>query len=131
MTNVLKFRTYQNGRFSYWGFGDDGHGLHFAGLPDDNLEPLTFAEKLKRTQRFIGLVDREKTEVYEGDILVVNDWGVAGGLLGIAEIIWDEDELGWRFFPNLVEDPYDMRKAISVSKIAGNVFQNQALLNNY
>jgi uncharacterized phage protein (TIGR01671 family) len=80
--------------------------------------------------QYTGLKDSKGAEIYEGDILNVYNWGFNSKKesLGIAKVIWSDDEKGWRYH-NAVElmseDVYDQFRNVEV---IGNIYENSELL---
>jgi hypothetical protein len=81
MNREYKFRMWQGGRFSYWGFDKDC----FMGLGDDNAEPLTLKQKQERSQQFTGLKDRSGKKIFEGDVVKC-----INGHIGVVE--WENHD---------------------------------------
>lgn len=69
-------------------------------------------------QQFIGIIDSQKQKIFSGEIRQFYDWGGDGRKIGVATVVWDEDELGWGLEPSLgIEDRYDLRKALLLSEL--------------
>ena len=81
--------------------------------------------------QYIDIKDKNGIEVFEGDIVNIYDWGIANNdLIGVAEIVWDKEELGFRIHPWLeIEDSYDLiQKCLPRCEIIGNIYENPELL---
>ncbi len=61
----IKFRVYLNGKVHYWGFIDDGDGVVFSGPPVGG--GLTIEELQQASEQFIGILDENGVEIYDGD----------------------------------------------------------------
>lgn len=77
--------------------------------------------------QFIGLLDKNGKEIYEGDIVNAWDWGTPPHkLLTISKVEWDSDEKGWGLFPDPTDgDRYDLFRNLEV---IGNIYENPDLL---
>lgn len=79
--------------------------------------------------QFTGLLDKNRNEIYEGDILEIHDWGGTHDIIGISAIIWCPDNIGWDYADSQnIEDRYDFRKSLHYSTIIGNIYENPELL---
>ena len=65
MSREIKFRIFIGGRFHYWGFIN----ATFIGPPSVNSEPLSYTEIMLRSEQYIGLTDKNNTEIYKNDIV--------------------------------------------------------------
>jgi len=99
----IKFRQRVNGRFHYWGFMDGG----FIG-PINPFDP---------SQQFTGLLDRNRKEVWEGNILRGKDDRR-------ALIIWDTGSFRMAEGP----DVWEVNGHIQYWEVIGNIYEHPELL---
>ena len=80
---------------------------------------------------YIGSYDTNNKKIFEGDIVEIFNWGIENYSIGIAQIIWDKEELGFRISPTFqIEDSYDLiKKCLPRCKIIGNIYENGNLIN--
>lgn len=100
----IKFRQRYKNLTHYWGYIKDS----FVG-PRDFTVP---------SEQFTGILDCDKNEVYENDIIDVFDWGyrTKDKLLGMATVKWNKDTNGWQHSPNFGIDIDDMWRNVRVKK---------------
>lgn len=140
MNRKIKFRG--KNKYIGWVFGQLAYGLNGEtyiieeveldnsyGLEETILYPVMWHRVDPETVgQFTGLYDNAKKEIYEGDIVKVNDEI-------IAEVIWENDYLGYFLYVNEEnsidsfengEQPlYDYWGSIEV---IGNIYDNPELL---
>ncbi len=117
----IKFRTWQGGKFHYWGFIKSIYGsdYEFHAIADTNAEPLSMTEKMVRSQQYTGLKDKNGKEIYEGDII---QWWNGRELIGDAQVV-EPTNGGWNPFI------YDCQTDSSWHfEIIGNIHENKELL---
>jgi hypothetical protein len=73
--------------------------------------------------QFIGRIDKNKKEIYEGDIVEINGYGING----IFEIVWDECTA--KFATSIYEEDC-FEHSESVMNIIGNIYDHPELLNS-
>lgn len=114
----IKFRAWhEKGKFfHYWGFtkGDS----FFAGpayLMDNN-------------EQFTGLLDCEKKEIYEGDILEHAYMSIGGPIKEIGIVFWIGN--GWRVEKMLETNPAGWMDGVWLKnmRVIGNIHENPELL---
>ena len=78
-------------------------------------------------RQFIGILDKNDVDIYDGDIFRVFDWGEGDGqILGNTSVVWDTDANGWRYSNyNLVESHY---YEFRIVEVIGNTDDNPELL---
>jgi len=119
----IKFRIWLGGKFYYWGFLDDGHGVGFHGLPETNAESLSIPAKMGRSQQFTGLLDKYGKEIYEGDVYKYENGDTykvvfsGGGFTG--QEVPDEFDSG-DFELGGINNDY--------AEVIGNIYENPELL---
>ena len=134
---IYKFRAWDNKNKKVTNGFDRRYTLYigFEGDIDeycsenDGSREMQSVEDLELMQ-FTGLKDKNGKEIYEGDIVKIFNWGRANNkVIGIAEIKWDVDELGWRIEPTFDIDTYDLiEKALYYCEVIGNIYENKELL---
>jgi uncharacterized phage protein (TIGR01671 family) len=78
--------------------------------------------------QYTGLKDKNGAEIYEGDIIMVCNWGGSGEELGITSVVWDIYGNGWRYASgsrDLAEEDCDEFRNVEV---IGNIHENPELL---
>lgn len=93
----------------YWGFVDG----HFVGPILSSSEDVDNSEA--GSFQFIGRLDRDGNELYNGSKIEVYNWGIdtQDELLGTTTVVWD-DEHGWVEEDGITEDVYDMFRNVKV-----------------
>ena len=124
-----------------WLIGDlaqrfDGSGEVFIWQLMDGF-PGPFKVISETVGQYTGINDCKRTKrypkgqpIFEGDIVRVYDWGYKSKeIIGLCYVVWDVDEIGWRFngLKNPIEDRYDLKKAFSKCEVIGNIHENSEL----
>lgn len=126
MTRALRFRAWDT-KEKAWIANGDVMDLNYCArynsflFDNDNYD----LDKNTVLVQSTGIKDREGREIFEGDILDVRNWGRTDEVLGRVEVIWDVDDKGWRYRPNLGHDTYDCFRNV---EIIGNIYANPDLL---
>lgn len=82
-----------------------------------------------KLMQFIGLKDKNGIEIYEGDIIKIFNWGFKDkGEIGVVQVFWHDEDIGWRIQPMLIEDVYDLRRALGICEVIGNIYENPELI---
>lgn len=119
MSRPIEFRIFYGGSFLYWGFRNDGHGECFAGIPDSNVESLSIEDKHKRSEQFIGRMDKNGVKVFEGDIVFdPSEYG------GKKIVQWNVGLCRFEFDKMLGHSICDVKRC----EVIGNRWENPELL---
>jgi len=115
MIRGLKFRVFKDGVFHYWGFIDDSDGMVFASPPLSGQ----ISDIQKISEQFTGLLDCNKTPIYEGDVLsfVPMNHPKYENPFKPFEVFWDEKAAGF--------SPWAPRDR---AEVIGNIHENPELL---
>ena len=112
----IEFRGLDNRGIWHYGFyWETPTGLSFI---KERMEKTHFAdfEVIPETVgQYIGRLDITKEKIYQGDFLDVFNWGRTNELLGRTVVVWDNDELGWRYSDSselMTEDIYDQFRRV-------------------
>jgi len=122
MNNQIKFRqaifdtNNKFVRFDYWGF------VNFDGSFTPPTNPLSQNAETN-SQQLIGLKDKNKVEIYRGDIIMDD----SGFDIEYYTIIWNSDYAMFDFEPRDCDD--NLADLLNVGGlVVGNIFQNPELL---
>jgi len=88
-----------------------------------NVNPPLKKENLKKgteLMQFVGLKDKNKKEIYEGDIVKNN--------YGIFKIVWDKDTLCFTTEPDDYKDWANKNWYDIYNEVIGNIYENPELL---
>ena len=111
----IKFRIKVKDEYSDgWDYAEMGKSLHWK-FSTDSHEPKTIGQ-------FTGLKDSKGKEIYEGDILQLDDGG-------IDRVHWDKDRaqfMVWREHPKEISDD-ELWEFNLHSEIIGNIYENKEL----
>lgn len=116
----IKFRVYSqiDKKFYYWGFIKGG----FVGFP--HSAELTIEYCRKHSQEYIGLRDKNKKEIYKGDVVKENH---PDRPERICEVTWDDFRC--KFVVSYIDDWIDDLKNIEYfGEVIGNIDENLKLL---
>ena len=115
MKREIKFRQFNKKlkRFHYWGFIEKGMFVSPMDNPDNDWS---------ESQQFTGLLDKDETGIYEGDIL--------DGAMGKQKIVWSEDVgIGYGFiWEPLEKNTESITGFIDEYEVIGNIYDNPELL---
>ena len=125
MENRYRFRAkcLDKGEWVYGGYYEvDGNAviLHRSrgnDMQHTAVDPSTVGQ-------WTGRTDSLGTDVYEGDKVMLHDWGKLDKDIGVSVIEWDVDEDALR--PNpcyCISDYYDMKRAIQKGRVVGNIHE--------
>ena len=132
MTREILFRGKRtdNGEWVYGFYFEENHlGLIKYGIIRyERLEgkDVSYEVDPSTIGQFTGLLDKNGTKIFEGDVLNVMDWGIKPSLIGTSFIEWDTEENGWNFHELLIEDRYDFRRCFPHSLVIGNIHDKEA-----
>jgi uncharacterized phage protein (TIGR01671 family) len=115
----IKFRVWEKKEKQFVDFGS-AHA-HY-GLGGEFKHPnLVF-------QQFTGLKDKNKEEIYEGDIIQTNTFG--NKVIGVIEYVKDSFVITGRYMnkKNSVLSHFDCYGNMNVLEVIGNVFENPELI---
>ena len=82
---------------------------------------------------YTGLLDKSGKEIYEGDVLSIQNEIIEEDGSGRGLVVWDENDTGWEWKYNLNDCPWETRIARWCSKsgfVIGNIYENPDLLNS-
>lgn len=110
---------------SYWYDVDgDAHLIHNTDGIDFGVDPETVGQ-------YTGALDKDGTEIYEGDIFKFHDteWHEEGEDSGICKVIWMEELCAFGFEPIKAEEMTTLLPVSEYIEIRGNIYENPELLN--
>ena len=132
----IKFRIFMNGKFRYWGFHNDGHGMHFTGVPSSTSDHRTFEELQRDTEQYNGLKDEKGVEIYEGDILRGENGRKGSKQYFYMEVLYIN--AGWKIYlltkpPGSTSEIGDIAtfmelRMAATYEVVGNIYENAELL---
>ncbi len=115
---TIKFRVWDevHKMFHILGFVKEKEGTIFRGLPTITI-PIEDIQKI--TQQFTGLLDKNKKEIFEGDVVkcVCKDRKHSF----LDKIIWDKKDVCFRLSGDF--DFYEVRM-----EVVGNIYENPELI---
>ena len=120
----IKFRAWDGERFTYWGLGIMvGAFVGPASTPKGN--PMSMDH-----QQFTGLLDKNGKEIYEGDIVYLEDCSPDDPAYGFYssgyEVRWN---LGhWEMHSEQTVKTEFLEEYNEVSRVIGNIYENPELL---
>ena len=84
--------------------------------------------------QYSGEKDIEGTEIYEGDLFLIEDNETNEPRL--AECVWDYEKVGFELYEPIVGDPlfihiYELSKLLRTLVVAGNRYMNEELLEGF
>ena len=139
----IKFRILLNEKWWYWGFLRLPSGKFcFAGIPNNHKNPLPVEELRNKSQQFIGLLDHDGKEIYEGDIVKVTNLKcqLQKAIL-VGRVIFDLASFGleilyveqWEKYNIKPPEKLDRLWFLNISgskdiKVIGNIYENPELL---
>lgn len=109
----IKFRQRIGDEWHYWGFIEDKYRLSFVA---PITHGITIEQARKDSQQFTGLLDKNKKEIYEGDIV---KWSEK-----IYMIEWHKKIAAFVMQHNNLERPDVEYK----SEVIGNIYETPNLL---
>jgi len=130
MNREIKFRgkVYHYGNDCGWVYGDFyryyNGSLHYTIVSLDEFETKEYAVEISTVGQYTGLLDKNKTEIYEGDIIK--------GLNGKIDIV--VFKLGcfyWDGFPLIFDgesDSFEIYPTEDWSEVIGNIYENPELI---
>ncbi len=115
----IKFRQWNNGKMRFFNLGQQ-----VQGFPDH--------EENNAVMRFTGLLDRLGKEIYEGDVLCIENYyhdyqdGIAINSLPdnkIEAVEWDSKHGMW------ITESDSLAEQLDLIEVIGNIYENPELIN--
>jgi len=134
MNREIKFRgkVYHYGNDCGWVYGDFyryyNGSLHYTIVSLDEFETKEYAVEISTVGQYTGLLDKNKTEIYEGDIVKWSSW-VLGSVYEknnpkkINVVEWSTKRGKWF----VDKDLWDLG-AYSDIEVIGNIYENPELI---
>lgn len=100
-------------------------------LIGSNPNLTNYQQTIYELMQYTGLKDKNRKEIYEGDCFEIksNSTEHKGNKIGIAWVIWNDSELGWRLSDNRESGEYNIYWFAKNCEIIGNIYENPELLN--